>query len=415
MSQVNYLAQNLRILAKTQVVEDEDLKPTEIPTVTSPIAPTPGPLSRPGDDQKTGQLFVEETENRSHIQIIPRPPEWSQEQSDDFSSSEGSDSDASQDGISQASEEGGATIPEESTSPDPAAGVSLSFPSLELYGIELLELTSLSVTVKCDRCKEMMDVKTIKAANIPSNKASIRVESCKKCANRLTIGYRRVLMHHMAHRAGYLDLDGCTVVDLLTSHFVPTCSECSTSFPAPGVVAVRGESAMANCRECHRRMVFKLPEVKFLVVGPSGLTLKNRPTTRKKIKENLGIITGQELPRRGCCAHYSKSYRWFRFSCCAKVFPCDKCHDAASDHPNEHANRMICGFCSREQHYRPEDCGFCHLTLIGKAGSGFWEGGKGTRDKVRMSKKDPRKYKRRAGTTHTTTSGGGTSNSGNKK
>lgn len=49
-----------------------------------------------------------------------------------------------------------------------------------------------------------------------------------------------------------------------------------------------------------------------------------------------------------------------RFSCCAKVFPCDKyafierdpcfrktdidytrCHDADTDHPNEHANRMI--------------------------------------------------------------------------
>lgn len=50
-------------------------------------------------------------------------------------------------------------------------------------------------------------------------------------------------------------------------------------------------------------------------------------------------------------------------------------------------SNLISGFCSREQHYRPEDCGFCHLTLIGKAGSGFWEGGKGTRDKVRMSKK----------------------------
>ena len=74
-----------------------------------------------------------------------------------------------------------------------------------------------------------------------------------------------------------------------------------------------------------------------------------------------------------------------------------ECHDEASDHPNEHANRMICGFCSREQNYRPEDCGICHALLIGKKGSGFWEGGKGTRDKARMSRKDPRKYKRRGG------------------
>lgn len=45
-----------------------------------------------------------------------------------------------------------------------------------------------------------------------------------------------------------------TVSHRLDSNFVPTCSECSTPFPAPGVVAVRGESAMATCRECHRRM-----------------------------------------------------------------------------------------------------------------------------------------------------------------
>jgi hypothetical protein len=52
------------------------------------------------------------------------------------------------------------------------------------------------------------------------------------------------------------------------------------------------------------------------------------------------------------------------------------------------------GFCSREQNYRPESCGICKNVLVGKAGSGFWEGGKGTRDKVKMSRKDPRKYKR---------------------
>lgn len=45
------------------------------------------------------------------------------------------------------------------------------------------------------------------------------------------------------------------------------------------------------------------------------------------------------------------------------------------------------GYCSREQIYRPENCGICHAILIGKAGSGFWEGGKGTRNRVLMSRK----------------------------
>ena len=32
---------------------------------------------------------------------------------------------------------------------------------------------------------------------------------------------------------------------------------------------------------------------------------------------------------------------------------------------------------SREQNYRPEDCAVCHSMLVGKKGTGFWEGGKG--------------------------------------
>ena len=35
--------------------------------------------------------------------------------------------------------------------------------------------------------------------------------------------------------------------------------------------------------------------------------------TTVKPKETLGIVAGQELPRRGRCTHYGKSYRWFRF------------------------------------------------------------------------------------------------------
>lgn len=116
-------------------------------------------------------------------------------------------------------------------------------------------------------------------------------------------------MHANSVRAGFLDLDGCSVVDMLPrweyldiacflcllylySNFIPTCSECSTVYPAPGVVSVRGESTMTICRECHRKMSmsscfqsasegvieyhidmrhfrlgFKIPEVKFLQVS----------------------------------------------------------------------------------------------------------------------------------------------------
>ena len=47
---------------------------------------------------------------------------------------------------------------------------------------------------------------------------------------------------------------------------------------------------------------------------------------------------------------------YHRFPCCGKVYPCDVCHDSTEDHPMERANRMICGFCSKEQVSSTEYC-----------------------------------------------------------
>ncbi|KAK0515272.1 hypothetical protein JMJ35_002651 [Cladonia borealis] len=380
MGHVNWLAQNMHVLA-TEVIEE--------PAFEADLQqPAPVEVGEASTEKKVDSTR-KDGDDRSHIKVIPRPPEWIGDNNADDESSDSEYSDSYDSGDED--EDGGAAleaVPERQSTDGPERGISLSFPSLELYGIELLELVLLSITIKCERCKDTMDINNLR------DKAQ-KSESCKKCAMPLSVGYRRELMHTNSVRAGYLDLEGCTVVDMLPSNFLPTCSECSTTYASPGVVSVRGESSMAVCRECHRKMSFKIPEVKFLLVSSAARV--GRAPVRKKPKESLGIIAGQELPRRGRCEHYSKSYRWFRFSCCSKVFACDKCHDGASDHPNEHANRMICGFCSREQNYRPEDCGICHSSLIKKAGSGFWEGGKGTRDKTKMSRKDPRKYKRRPG------------------
>ncbi|OXV06260.1 hypothetical protein Egran_05972 [Elaphomyces granulatus] len=435
MSQINYIVQNMHIIANSLVDEKSD-------SLSEASTETADPRS--GSPQT--QLGNIGHEVPSHIQIIPRPPEWSVQDMETHSGSS-DEYDEAEDYPSD-DEEGGAMI-SDVPSVAPAKGTSISLPSLEIYGIELLELKLLSATLKCQRCKELLDVKNVMPNNDPNSVSPIKVESCKKCASHLSVAFRREFIHSASNRAGYLDLEGCTVVDLLPRYV----SQCNNPFgdtafhsvflafaACPGIQnsLIEGVGSIGNsfptvtlCRHAlnaQRRFprrvslpfvdrvqpqrvvnaitewiisiaetqLFKISEVKFLVVGPSTSTLlPARP--RRKTKETLGLVVGQELPRRGRCVHYGKSYRWFRFSCCAKVFPCDKCHDVATDHPNEHANRMICGVCSREQIYRPEDCGVCHSVLVGKAGSGFWEGGKGTRDKVRMSRKDPRKYKRRGG------------------
>lgn len=73
----------------------------------------------------------------------------------------------------------------------------------------------------------------------------------------------------------------------------------------------------------------------------AGMFSAIRVLTPPQKTENLGIVAGRELPGRGRCSHYKKSYRWFRFSCCNKVFPCDRCHGESEDHAIEMANRMI--------------------------------------------------------------------------
>lgn len=98
------------------------------------------------------------------------------------------------------------------------------------------------------------------------------------------------------------------------------------------------------------------------------------------------------LPKDGTCSHYNNSRRWFRFPCCARVFPCDQCHqqEFLGKHELIWANRMICGSCSAEQVFSSScrKCGF----QFNKTSKTHWEGGKGQRDTTKLSKGDKRKY-----------------------
>ena len=202
MGHVNYLAQNMHLLA-TQPIEEPQTIKADVPDVASLSVRK----TAPEKDSRPAEVWEDD---RSHIKLIARPPEWAtrnEEESD--TDSEYSDSYDSGD---EDEEDGGAAlddVPESSASTtSPERGISLSFPMLELYGIELLELISLCVTIKCERCKDTMDI-----SNLRSNVS--RSESCKKCAMPLCVAYRRELMHTNSVRAGYLDLEGCTVLDML--------------------------------------------------------------------------------------------------------------------------------------------------------------------------------------------------------
>jgi len=110
-----------------------------------------------------------------------------------------------------------------------------------------------------------------------------------------------------------------------------------------------------------------------------------------------GVKIGQPLPDEGTCKHYRKSKRWFRFPCCQRVFPCDVCHEENNRDFHEilHANRMLCGNCSREQPISEKPC-VCGAIPAGAKSTAHWEGGKGMRDVTRLSKNDVKKHRGQA-------------------
>ncbi|UKZ55169.1 hypothetical protein TrVGV298_008986 [Trichoderma virens] len=388
MSHVNYLAQNLHNLAKqahelASKAEKEQAAAAAAAAAVAIQEQQSQPQNNGGVSAGPSQPLVK---GKGHLQVIPRPPEWSVGHGEDESEEDSyDDSDDAEDGGAILGNESDAAAPPPSDAVE--HGTMISFPNIELHSVEILQISILSLSVKCERCKTLNDMTGLKPG---VEKAS----SCKKCATPLAAKFNQQLVHENSARAGFIDLSGCKVADMLPSTFVPTCAKCST--PSQGLVSVRGETTTNVCRDCHSKFTFKIPEIKFLFVSPGSLPPPSSSGLRRK-QEKLGLHAGDQLPDRGTCSHYRKSYRWFRFSCCNRVHKCDKCHDQAEDHINEWANRMICGFCSREQNYAVEACRFCGRSVIGRRGKGFWEGGKGNRDKTTMRKNDTRKYKRIGG------------------
>lgn len=179
VSQVNYLASNLHNFAKTPLPEVAEHAQNEHVQHVQVI-----PAHEPADSAPT-----EATGDRPHLHVIPRPPEWSvpdphsgSDVTDESSYEEESEAEGEDE------EEGGAPVP--AAVDTPGRGVALSFPFLELYGIELLEIVHLAITIKCERCKGSMDIKNVPHVQDP--KATPKIESCKKCANSMSIGeYQR--------------------------------------------------------------------------------------------------------------------------------------------------------------------------------------------------------------------------------
>lgn len=178
VSQINYLGSNMHNFAKTPLPEvAEQMQHEHIQE----------------DEEETSHQVENEISaepvgdrDRPHLHVIPRPPEWSVQEphsGSDMTDESSYDEDDEDDEEGEETD-GGAPVPVALDTP--GRGVALSFPFLELYGIELLELIHLTVTIKCERCKDSMDIKNV--PYLKDAKDTPKVESCKKCSNSMSIG-----------------------------------------------------------------------------------------------------------------------------------------------------------------------------------------------------------------------------------
>ncbi|TPX57455.1 hypothetical protein PhCBS80983_g03842 [Powellomyces hirtus] len=290
-----------------------------------------------------------------------------------------------------------------SSAPSQHKGTQIRLPTTRLDNISLLQCTSLNLVVRCTRCKQANDIANLTPAT--DTAASPRWLACTQCATTMGVKFRSDPLHPTSLSIGYLDLDMCSPFDLLPSNYIPTCGSCAVPQPHGHIFksVIRGYPTTLTCitSGCHAKMTLAIDDVKFVKLQPTilhnvGLPLKKK----KKPKDDFALVVGAPLPKNGICKHYKQSYRYFRFPCCGKLFPCDVCHDEekengpAPPHETAWATRVVCGFCSREFPYQAtvSTC-VCGKDMVReKHKGGFWEGGKGTRDRNRMNRNDPRKF-----------------------
>lgn len=398
-SLVNYLACRVGDL----VTEDFEIEEVSTP---APIALKPSSIDKAVDTQPQSDTTSAEVQDKARkiLSSLLKKPSDTADSTSDGDSAEPQQKDGNVDEDEEYLEEESETEQDNIFNLEPLKprGIALQVPSLAMTNVGILECTTINLVVLCDRCGTQNDLFNIVSGPYGRESKPI-ASSCSKCKAVLACSFQKNLVNlHMpgTPTAGYLDMSGCTPMDLLGSTFVATCENCTSSNQDAPFKRLEGKrAATVNCRSCHIRMTLQLGEdgYRFETVTDDKLSEERLKGVRvKKVdsgKQKLGLSSGQPLPDDGKCTHFRKSTRWYRFSCCGKVFPCDKCHDQESNHPFEHGTRIICGKCSREQNFA-NTCSYCQHKFDNRGNTGFWEGGKGTRDPTKLNRNDRRKYKK---------------------
>jgi uncharacterized CHY-type Zn-finger protein len=265
--------------------------------------------------------------------------------------------------------------------------------SPKLSNIALLYGTLLGFTIKCGRCQSINAIKELRPW-------VDRFETCQKCSTKIPVIYEPKLVTSTNAIIGSVRIANKGVpVDILPCRVQIVCLACSGEEDNPPAIQVpiySGETIASKFPKCYHSFALSLGQVSFI---QASHILK--PAVRKK-KAPSGVVLGQPLPQKGACSHYSKSFRWYRFPCCGRAFPCDECHDEAMKrgeeplHEQERAVKFLCGYCAREQSISAAkrcECGADWSKGATPGRTTHWEGGRGMRERTTMSRKDSHKFK----------------------
>eukprot|EP01136_Pigoraptor_vietnamica_P009735 Opistho-1_new@3124 len=278
---------------------------------------------------------------------------------------------------------------------DPASvrkGIEVRLGGLSLTNIAMVRPRSLLLVVACQRCRENSEIRL--RPGVPS------AGECGRCASEMSVSFLPSAAHEFSSLLAVAEPEGCTLAQLVVPEceFELQCYQCGAE-KAGKDLAVVGGSRAHKCAGCHQEMRLGIESVQFHKVVPKetqgvGARGAAHKVPRRKVPNDPSIRPGFPLPDFGTCKHYKRSHRWLRFPCCNRAYPCDMCHEA--NKPDAHemawANRMICGFCSKEQSYSNKPCSCGGELVGGTSAQGYWEGGKGCRNQLAMNRKDAHKY-----------------------
>lgn len=280
--------------------------------------------------------------------------------------------------------------------------------SLQLGDACTARVSALWADLGCTRCGERTSMQLSGLAEEGSSKKAW----CDKCAAVLSAQLRPCFLGAAAGlaTAGYVETRGCTLSDVPVLKLLLMCS-CGGERELQE--AVRGRRMRDGCRQCHTPLPLYFSNLCLIrhsgAAGGAvaravddeedemeGLLKKLRKKNADQFK-GLGLCVGKPLPGKGACRHFKHSYRWLRFPCCGRAWPCATCH-AESECPAAQAGdavwatRLLCGKCSREHPYSDKPCDACGNSYT-VPGGGHWQGGDGCRDQQRLVKSDSRKHK----------------------